>query len=589
MEGLIGVLLVGLIVWAVLHFTPGLRVEASKVVDSFTIDDTQIDNRNDADFIELPSKKALPINAKTVRIAGYAWNGQTAIISANGGPITTKGSLMEKQGLHVQILKQDWLSELRNMQLKFVEEFHKGNQFPESDKAAQFVIIMGDGAPFYISSVQPYLNKTYPDMGYKLQVVGAIGKSRGEDKLIGPVEWKTNPQAMLGSMISVVVGDGDWVVLINYAALNNLKVNPDFTTYDPDAINIHPSQDDDYINSAKELIQSQTNNFKVSRKVVKNGKLTGENIDVLITGAATWTPGDKIVFDALKGYTDIVSTAEFINQMPTTIITLNKFAEKNPNIVTGILTASYQAADQIKNYDEWARRGSEAVAETFQLENADYWYTMFKGQTLTKEGVTYNLGGSSVMNYADALQYYGITDGNNRYKSVWEQVTNYLTVLNPNNLMEDLKQITPYDEAVNLTYLKSVHDVKSKIIDKVDYSTQRTEVVAKGEWNINFATNSAEILPSSLADLESITNLLNQAEDTRLTVIGHTDSSGNPAINEPLSRSRAESVVAYLKKKGIPSARFQFVDGKGDAEPLGENMTAQGRAKNRRVTITVVK
>ena len=575
--------------FAVWHFLPAMGVNPAQMVEKFTLDDTQIDNKVDADFIELPSKKALPINSKTVRLAGYAWNGQSALIVANGGPITTKGSLIEQQGLHLQIIKQDWLTELRNMQLKFVEEFHKGNSFPESDKAVQFIIIMGDGAPFYISSVQNYLNKTYGENKYSLVVVGAIGKSKGEDKLIGPLEWKTNPQSMLGSMISVVPGDGDWVVLINYASLNNLKINPDFTTYDPDAINIHPSQNDDYIESAKELIASQTNNFTVSRRLVKDGKLTGETVNVPITGAATWTPGDKIVFDALTGYTDVSSTAQFVNQMPTTIITLKQFADKHPEVVTKLLTATYTAANQFKNYDEWRKRAAEAVAETFQLENADYWYTMFQGQNLTKNNISYSVGGSSVMNYADALQYYGITDGVNRYKSVWDQVSNYIVTLNPNNIMEDIKVLTTYENGVDLKHLKSVHDVKSTKIDKIDYSSQRTEVIAKGEWNINFATGSAEILSSSFADLESIYNLLLQAEDSKLTVIGHTDNTGNSTINEPLSRSRAQSVVDYLKSKGIPANRFQFVDGKGDAEPIADNNTTAGKAKNRRVTITVVK
>jgi hypothetical protein len=53
-----------------------------------------------------------------------------------------------------------------------------------------------------------------------------------------------------------VIGDGDWVVAINYAFANKIAVNPDATTYDAN-INFVPSQDDDYINSVKELIKSQ--------------------------------------------------------------------------------------------------------------------------------------------------------------------------------------------------------------------------------------------------------------------------------------------------------------------------------------------
>jgi hypothetical protein len=86
---------------------------------------------------------------------------------------------------------------------------------------------------------------------YHVQVLRAYGLSYGEDKLIGPRIWKDNPQSMKGCVISSVIGDGDWVVAINYAFANKIAVNPDATTYDANAINFVPSQDDDYINSVK--------------------------------------------------------------------------------------------------------------------------------------------------------------------------------------------------------------------------------------------------------------------------------------------------------------------------------------------------
>jgi hypothetical protein len=72
---------------------------------------------------------------------------------------------------------------------------------------------------------------------YHVQVLGAYGLSYGEDKLIGPRIWKDNPQSMKGCVISSVIGDGDWVVAINYAFANKIAVNPDATTYDANAIN----------------------------------------------------------------------------------------------------------------------------------------------------------------------------------------------------------------------------------------------------------------------------------------------------------------------------------------------------------------
>ena len=84
-------------------------------------------------------------------------------------------------------------------------------------------------------------------------------------------------------------------------------------------------------------------------------------------------------------------------------------------------------------------------------------------------------------------------------------------------------------------------------------------------------------------------NLLIQAENTKLTIIGHTDNTGNSQANMTLSKGRANSVVDYLVNKGISSDRFQLVDGKGDTDPASENNTSVGKAKNRRVVITLLK
>jgi len=577
------------LVTLLLNFAPGIKVEISKTLESMSIDKTDIDNKIDENFATIPTGKEVGVTSKTINFGVYAWNGQSGFIAANGGPLTTKGSFMDQNGVNLRIIKQDWLSELRNMQMKFIEEFDKGSDFPKSDKSTIGTIIMGDGAPFYISTSQAYLDKTYGKNKYNLVVVGAVGMSNGEDKVIGPVEWKTNPKSILGSVISVVPGDGDWVTLLNYCFANGFPVNGEFTTYDPNAVNIHPSANDDYIESAKELIASQLNGFTVERKVVKDGKLTGEKINVPITGCATWTPGDQIVFDALTGFTDIASTKDFPNQMPTTLIVVKQWAEKYPNEMSAILKSAYQASNQIKLFDEWARFAAQSVTKTYQMESPTYWYEMFKGKTETKDGVTYSVGGSRVLNYSDALQYYGVTDGVNRYKSVYNQVSNYLVTMNPFDFNSSVDRVVPYDEAVQLKYLKSIEDIDAGKVERIDYTTQRTTVLASGEWNINFDTNSDVISPSSFSDLETIYNLLVQAEDTKLTVVGHTDNTGNQSINLPLSSRRAESVVKYLKQKGINQSRFQFVDGRGDSEPIADNNTVLGKAKNRRVTITLLK
>lgn len=590
-EFLIVIIAIGGILGAIYYISPGIKTAVSKQLNGMELNQTNVDNVTNAEKIAIPSKEvSSKVSDKPlVRIAGYAWNAQSGIIVANGGPKTTKGSLMEQNGVNLEIIRQDWLSELRNMQMKFIEEFDKGTAFPTSDKSVFAVMIMGDGAPFYISSVQKSLDEKYGKDKYHLQVMGVIGMSYGEDKLIGPPNWKSDPKSMKGAVISAVLGDGDWVTTVNYCFANGLKVNPDPTTYDADAVNIYPSENDDYIKSAEELIKSQTTGWTVTLKEVVNGKLTGKSVNRKIDGCATWTPGDKTVFDKLSGFVDVVSTKEFNNQMPTAIIGVKEWAVKNPEIVSNILKSALTASNQIKNYEDWKVRASEAITDTYKMETPEYWYKMFKGQQETKNGLTYNMGGSKVFNYADAMQYFGLSDGVNRYKSVYNQVSGYLTELNPFGFNENVGAVVPYDQAVNLFFLKNINDIESTSADKADYSTQATEVVASGEWKINFNTGSAEISNSSTREVEKIYNLLIQAENTKLTVVGHTDNVGNPNANLALSKSRAQAVVNYLKQKGIPANRFQMIDGKGQDQPIADNGSASGKAQNRRVVITLLK
>lgn len=586
---LIVLLIAGAVGAAVYFLSPGLRVDESKTVSKLDINDKDVNNVITSAELPLPSDEvSAEVSSKPlVRIAGYAWNGQSGIMVANGGPKTTKGSLMEQNGVNLEIIRQDWLSELRNLQLKFIDDFDGGNDYSKAGVAG--IMIMGDGVPFYISSAQQAINDKYGEGKYTLQAVAPIGLSYGEDKLIGPPSWKMNPQSMKGALISTVIGDGDWVVAVNYASANGLKINPDPTTYDPEAVNFVAAANDDYVEASKDLIKSQTSGYTVSLKEVKDGKLTGKTVNKKVDGCATWTPGDKMVFDAVGGFTDVVSTKEFNNQMATTLIMVKQWADKHKDVVTNLLKATYTATNQMKQYDTWRRRASEAVAKTFNMETPEYWYNMFKGQQGEKNGISYNMGGTRVFNLADANQYYGITDGTNRYKAVYDQVSKYLKDLNPAGFNQNVKRIVPFDEAVNAAYLRSIENIEAGSVTKADYSKKATNVVASGQWRINFESGRATLRPEGKDVLEQIYNLLIQAEDSKLELVGHTDNAGTPDANYSLSTARAEAVKSYLMGKGIPAERFQKIDGKGQDEPVADNSTPAGKAQNRRVVVTILK
>ena len=92
------------------------------------------------------------------------------------------------------------------------------------------------------------------------------------------------------------------------------------------------------------------------------------------------------------------------------------------------------------------------------------------------------------------------------------------------------------------------------------------------------------------AGKEKLDDLIGKIKDINLEVIiavGHTDSVGSDAYNQKLSVRRSEAVKAYLVSKGIEKNRV-YTEGKGEKQPVADNKTAEGRAKNRRVEIEVV-
>lgn len=601
MEVIIIVGVLGILSTAVYIFAPGIGVSESKTLNGLEISSDQLNNTMSGKILPLPTDNISQKVADkgVMKIGEYAWNGNSGMIVANGGPRTTEGSLMEAAGLNVQIIREDMVGGLRDMQVKFVEEYNSGKEYPEGDKSAFAVSIMGDGVPFYITTTQKVLDEKFGKGKYHVQVIGAYGLSYGEDKLIGPKIWQDNPQKLKGAVVSAVIGDGDWVVACNFAYSNKIPVNPDPTTYDAEAVNFVAAPNDDYIEAVKDLIKSQKTGYTIPLKEVSNGRLTGKTIEHKIDGAVTWTPGDKIAFDELAGFTDVVSTKDYINQMATSLVVVKEWALAHDKDIIALLKQTYIAANQIKLYDEWAVKAADCVAKTYgrdkdgnklgEIAEGKYWYDMFKGEKGTKGGVDYNIGGTRVFNYADAKQYYGITDGNNRYKSVYEQVSKYLTELNPCNFNDDYKEgVVEYGDAVNMYFLNSISDINSGTAEKVDYSKNQNKVMADGKWNINFATGSTEIQGSE-SDLETIYNLLNQAENAKVKIIGHTDNTGNSNSNLVLSKGRANSVAEYLKGRGISKQQIDEVDGKGDTEPIADNKTNSGKAKNRRVDIILLK
>ena len=102
--------------------------------------------------------------------------------------------------------------------------------------------------------------------------------------------------------------------------------------------------------------------------------------------------------------------------------------------------------------------------------------------------------------------------------------------------------------------------------------------------DISFDTGSATIKPQLRAVLDPFVGSLRDDAAARIAIVGHTDSTGSEAINNPLSVERAASVRDYIVTRGVAGSRVETA-GRGEREPIADNGTEAGRAKNRRVEI----
>ncbi|WNC11029.1 OmpA family protein [Pseudomonas coleopterorum] len=106
--------------------------------------------------------------------------------------------------------------------------------------------------------------------------------------------------------------------------------------------------------------------------------------------------------------------------------------------------------------------------------------------------------------------------------------------------------------------------------------------------NVHFEFDKATLTAADRAQLDTVAiRLKTEATTARLSVSGHTDSVGRDAYNQRLSEQRAKAVTDYLVSSGVPRASVVSVKGMGEAQPVADNNTADGRAMNRRTEILI--
>lgn len=450
---------------------------------------------------------------------------------------------------------------------------------------ANAVVIMGDGAGQFLAAINPQLKKLGPD--YIAKVIGATGYSRGEDAFMAPPEVKHDPQAAKGLLVAGVLRDGDWNIAQKWEGDNGIANNPDEKTYDPNAVNWINAAD--YLKAAEAYNSGQCED----RKVVKDGHPTGETKHVCVNAVVTWTPGDVNIAKGKGGLAKVVSSKQYRSQMPATIIGSEKFFKDNRSEIEGLLAATFEAGDQMKAFDKSLHAAADLSAKVYNDQDGKYWYEYFKGTTeRDSTGQQVELGGSAVNNLADEKILFGMTSGtSDNFRATYSTFAAIDMQQYP-ALFKD----TPIPTAAEIEDKSFISGAESAMngsgaeADTPNYAEEKSgPVVSKKTWQINFKSGSAELSPESeevmreLRDSTSITGLAIQID-------GYTDNQGPDSINIPLSQARCETVRNWLHKTApvnFPTNRFR-TEGHGSQDAVATNATPDGRAQNRRTTITLL-
>ena len=141
-----------------------------------------------------------------------------------------------------------------------------------------------------------------------------------------------------------------------------------------------------------------------------------------------------------------------------------------------------------------------------------------------------------------------------------------------------IKNVVIAKGAVDL-YERNATDIDAKVAAVEKAIAETGKFVTN---NILFETGKATLKPESMAEIQKVADYMKKNPTARFEVQGHTDNQGSDAINDPLSQQRAEAVIKALEGLGCDPFNMRAV-GKGSHEPVADNKTDEGRAKNRRV------
>jgi outer membrane protein OmpA-like peptidoglycan-associated protein/tetratricopeptide (TPR) repeat protein len=167
------------------------------------------------------------------------------------------------------------------------------------------------------------------------------------------------------------------------------------------------------------------------------------------------------------------------------------------------------------------------------------------------------------------------SDADGSYRVRLPEKKTYMIDLRATGFLSEMKRIDVPDNWPRDVYNFNVELIKVKVGKKVVLN------------NILFETGKSILTSGSSAEIDRLYNILIDNPLMKIEISGHTDKTGSEPINFKLSENRAKAVVEYLVQKGIDRSRMEF-KGFGSLQPIADNATSQGRAKNRRVEFKIL-
>ena len=300
-----------------------------------------------------------------------------------------------------------------------------------------------------------------------------------------------------------------------------------------------------------------------------------------VDAAVVWSPDDEACLSAVAGSRILESTKQASNIIADVFIAKKAWVEANPEKARQLYEGWMKGAAEINSNDSNKRKAARILAENFEGVDEDWAYKAINNVHLTTHGDNQNFfgldnsftgvtGDRLYSRMSQTYQNLGYIEGR---VPTWREIANSSLV-----------------RSTNLTGDIHAAEASKSFTEVTKEEGEGKEAIATKQVSINFRTGEYQLDENAkyIIDKEFV-EIARAFANARIRIEGNTDNVGNKASNIALSKKRAESVRDYLvSEHGMPRNRF-IVVGNGPDNPVADNNTEAGKAKNRRTDFELVR